>query len=206
MKKNFYESVDMPVFPSFKYIKPYLSGKKVLDVGCGTGRYLEQFSKDSVGLEISAESVNFVKNKGLKVYKCDLDRGFPVKIGEFDAVFASHVIEHVRSPYFLLQEASRVLNKKGLVILGFPVESSIVRIFGDKYFGDHPDHLYSFSIEGISKLLIQNGFKVEKIFVDLNFVGRYQILNIFLDFINRLPLKLVLWFSNAVWVVGRKTI
>lgn len=198
------EKVDMPIFASFKFIKPFIGSKKVLDVGCATGRYLEHFSKDSVGLELSSKSVKCVLKKKLKIVKSDVNHKFPFRNNQFEVVFASHIIEHVYSPYNFLEESKRVLKKDGLIVLGFPVEKSLARIFGDHYFTDHPGHLYSFSIDEITKLLSVNNFTVVKIFVDLNLINRFPILAPILSLVNKLPVSLVLWFSNAIWVVAIK--
>lgn len=196
--------IDMPVFSSFKFIKPLIGSKKVLDVGCGVGRYLEHFSKDSVGLELSSESVKCVLKKKLKVIKSDVNYKFPFKSNQFEVVFASHIIEHVYSPYGFLKESKRVLKNKGIIILGFPIENSLVRVFGDHYFKDHPGHLYSFSIDGITKLLSENNFSILKIFTDLSLVNRFPFLNPLLNFFNKLPPSWVLRFSNAIWIVAKR--
>lgn len=198
------ELIDMPVFPSFKYLKPLIGQKRVLDVGCGTGRYLEYFSRNSVGLELSAAAATVCKRKGLKVIVCDANKGLPVGNQSFEVVFASHLVEHLESPLHFLKEANRVAAWGGFVILGFPIEKSLARIIGDHYFNEHPGHLYSFSIDGTKRLLEKAGLHLERVFVDISLVGRFPILNPLLGLANRLPLSLVLWFSNAVWITSKK--
>ena len=207
MKKNRLDQdqlVDMPVFPSFRYVEPLTRNKKVLDLGCGVGRYLEKFSQTSVGIDQSVANINQCRKRGLTVLKADLNKKLPVKKGEFDLVFASHIIEHIDSPLNFLKESHRVLKKKGTIILGLPIEKSLARILGDHYFKDHPDHLYGFSIETMKSLLYRAGFNLEEVYLDLNLVGRLPFLNFLLDFVNRLPLSLTIWWSNAVWIVAEK--
>lgn len=194
----------MPIFPSFKYIKPIIGKKKVLDVGCGVGRYLEHFSRDSIGIEYSSASIEVCLRKKLNVIKSDVNEKLPFKDNQFEIVFASHVIEHLESPFNFLQEANRVLKDRGIVILGFPVEKSLTRILGDHYFNEHPGHLYSFSIEGIKRLLEKNSFRPEKVFVDISLIGRLPALSPILYLANKLPLSFTLWWANAVWMVAKK--
>ena len=207
MKKNSLHKnqlVDMPVFPSFRYVEPLTRNKKVLDLGCGVGRYLEKFSQASVGIDQSVANINQCRKRGLTVLKANLNKKLPLQKEEFEVVFASHIIEHLDSPLNFLKESNRVLEEKGIIILGLPIEKSLARILGDHYFKDHPDHLYGFSIETMKSLLHLAGFSLEEVYLDLNLVGRLPFLNFLLDLVNRLPLCLVIWWSNAVWIVARK--
>jgi len=195
---------DMPIFPSFRFVKPIIGERRVLDVGCGVGRYLENFSEESTGIEFSVPSIKKCRKKGLKVIRGDVNKGLSVKSKQFEVIFASHIIEHVESPFYFLEEANRVLKPNGMIILGFPVEKSLARVFGDHYFDGHQDHLYSFSIDCIKRLLDRTGFRVEKVIFDVNFVGRFPIFTPFLYVANFLPPIFVIWWSNAVWIVARK--
>ena len=94
---------DMEISNLFKYVKDYVKNKKVLDIGCGTGRYLENFSKDSVGIEVSHENIKIIKEKGLNVIFSDINNQINLKNNSFDIIFLSHVLEHVDSPINLLR-------------------------------------------------------------------------------------------------------
>lgn len=195
---------DMPIFPSYRFVHPFMENKRVLDLGCGVGRYLELFGKRSVGIDLCDEAIKICRKKGLKAIKCDLNKKLPFKRGEFEAVLASHVLEHVDSPTGLLKEVYRVLKPDGIVVIGLPIEFSLARFLGDSYFGDHPDHLYSFSEKGIERLLERSGFKKEKVVLDVNLVGRFPILTPFLYLFQKLPTRFAFCFSNAFFIVAKK--
>ncbi|MEW6556086.1 MAG: class I SAM-dependent methyltransferase [Elusimicrobiota bacterium] len=188
---------------SYKYVKPYLAEKKVLDIGCATGEYLQTFSKDSIGIDLSSPNVDICRQKGLKVKETDINQPLPFQNAEFDVVFCSHVLEHVDSPVFLLREINRVLKKNGITIICLPTEISIARVLKDKYFEAHRGHLYSFTISNMRRLFEYCNFKYEKVIIDINWVRKLYLWWL-LWLVQRLPLVCSIWWSNAFWVIGRK--
>jgi ubiquinone/menaquinone biosynthesis C-methylase UbiE len=90
-----------------------LEGRRVLDLGCGKGRFaahLARLGADVVGLDLSA---------GMLAHASGLDRvrasakRLPFVDGTFDAVVAIEVIEHVGAVGLVLDEARRVLKPGG---------------------------------------------------------------------------------------------
>jgi SAM-dependent methyltransferase len=197
--------VDTAPSPSFfRYILPLTRGKKVLDIGSGTGQYLVHFNTESVGLDISLPNLIRCRGKGLNVRRSDFNVRLECADQEFEMVFCSHVLEHVDAPINLLRECNRCLIDEGRLIIGVPTAKSIVRLFRDRYFYDHPEHLYAFSIENLTWLLLNTGFTVERIFIDLRKVKQWH-LTLFLDLCQKLPPWSTLWFSNGYWMVAQKS-
>ena len=103
----------------------YLSpGEKVLDLGCGNGRYLEFFRKKNIeyfGVDSSEKLIKIAKNKYPEVnFKVGdaLKLSFPDNF--FDKIYSIAVLHQVPSDSFRLQflkEVKRVLKPKGLLIL-----------------------------------------------------------------------------------------
>jgi len=197
--------VDTPPPPSFfRYILPLTNGKKVLDIGSGTGQYLEHFNAESVGLDISIPNLTGCQKRGLKVRRSDFNVRLECVDREFEIVFCSHVLEHVDAPINLLRECNRCLIDGGKLIIGVPTEISIVRILCDRYFRDHPEHLYAFSVENLTWLLLKTGFIIERIFIDFRKVKQWH-LTLFADLCQKLPFWTTLWFSNGFWIIAHKS-
>src|SRR3990167_7226649 len=95
---------------------------KVLDVGCGTGELIiERVAKinkpEIYAVEIDQKFFKEAKNKGIKVTKANIEKGFPYKDNFFDIVSANQIIEHVVYVDFFIEEIYRVLKPKGYLVL-----------------------------------------------------------------------------------------
>ncbi len=112
----------------FKYLngfeKDYLftiigdiKGKKVLDIGCGSGRLIGElrlFGAEVTACDISPEMVKRTQQKfpNIKVVEGDIE-ALPFKDGQFDMVIATFVIVHLRELQKAFDEVYRVLKKGG---------------------------------------------------------------------------------------------
>ena len=91
---------------------------KLLNLGCG-----ERYHGDWVNVDIVATG------PGVMVH--DLDRGLPFDDDSFDAVYHSHVLEHLakeRAPVFL-DECFRVLKPGGIIRVAVPDLETIARLY-----------------------------------------------------------------------------
>lgn len=93
----------------------------ILDIGCGTGRNLEQLKKFGkiYGLDNSKEAIKFCKKRGLENIRLGQAEKIPFKSGSFDLVTLLDVLEHTDENK-TLNEVYRVLRKDGLLILTVP--------------------------------------------------------------------------------------
>ena len=138
----------------------------VLDIGCATGAllfFLRERGWRVTGVEISP-CAGYAKNsRGLDVRNLPLeDNNFPS--AGFDAVLASHLIEHLNDPRSFLAEIRRVLKPGGRVFITTPNISGFqARLYGARWRSAIFDHLYLFSARTLKKLLKSEGFKIEKI-------------------------------------------
>lgn len=74
-----------------------LKGKKVLDIGCGPGIYLEVFREnglDALGIDISEKFLEVCASKGLNVRKMDLENILLYPYS-FDGIWAHASLLHV---------------------------------------------------------------------------------------------------------------
>jgi len=94
-------------------------GKKILDIGCGTGimaGYLEKYGR-FYGMDYSRLAVNFCKQRGIKNLVVSSGENCCFKNETFDYITALGVIEHIENDKRLLEEIQRMLKPGGLAIL-----------------------------------------------------------------------------------------
>jgi SAM-dependent methyltransferase len=148
--------------------KKTLPGKppRVLDIGCATGTLLAELRDrgwDCTGVEICGPEAAYARReRGLDVRNSPLEENrFPENY--FDAVLASHLIEHLNDPASLVSEAHRILAPKGVFIVTTPnIAGFQARLFRSAWRSAIFDHLYLFSVKTLSALLRQKGFSIEK--------------------------------------------
>ena len=99
-------------------------GEKVLDLGCGNGRYFEFFKNKSIeyiGVDSSEELVKIAQKKypGVKFQIADALK-LPFPDNYFDKIYSIAVLHHIPSEELrirFLEEAKRVLKQDGYLIL-----------------------------------------------------------------------------------------
>lgn len=96
-----------------------LKGKKVLDVGCGSGRYTKILLKSGAevwGIDASQKMIEIAKQdvKGAQFSVCSAEKT-KFKSGFFDVIFSGLVLEYLdRSKFF--REANRILKNGGVLL------------------------------------------------------------------------------------------
>ena len=87
-----------------KWLKPYANMfkrcKKVLDIGCGPGVFLELLKEngiESIGIDIDPLMVEICLEKGLKAQVGEAHIVEKYK-EEFDGIHLGHIIEHMDGP------------------------------------------------------------------------------------------------------------
>ena len=106
--------------------------RRILDLGCGTGRHLLFLLKkgfEVYGLDGSPNGLEIAKNwlaeenlsSELTCQK--IEHEFPYKDGFFDAVISIQVIHHnlIKDIMFTVNEIKRTLKPEGLIFLTFPL-------------------------------------------------------------------------------------
>jgi len=143
------------------------TGGRMLDVGSGTGAFLEEALRSGrwqvVGLEPNERAAAYTRD-ALKIEVHDgrfSDSNLP--LGTFDVITLWNVLEHVPSPTADLRRALELLRPGGRLVFTVPnVESVEARLFGRFWVGwDLPRHLYLFPRPSLHNLLRDIGLKVD---------------------------------------------
>jgi len=140
-----------------------LEGKKVLDIGCGTGFITNMAAKngyDVTGIDLEKEGIRIArKNMGRKKVRYMLGDFFDFKFkkGSFDSVILADVLEHVKEEGKMLREIFRVLKKDGVLIMTVP---AFHFLFG--YHDREVGHLRRYSRKKLEKQVKRAGFGIEK--------------------------------------------
>jgi 2-polyprenyl-3-methyl-5-hydroxy-6-metoxy-1,4-benzoquinol methylase len=140
-------------------------GRSLLDVGCGSGRFLaamRELGWQVRGVEVDSLAVQRARDElGLDVSLGTLEAaGFPDQ--SFDVVTHTHVMEHVYEPLALLRECTRVLKPGGrLVLIAVNVEGLGHWLFRRSWSGlEVPRHLTIFSARALGACLEQAGLEL----------------------------------------------
>jgi len=140
-----------------------LEGKRVLDIGCGTGFITNAAAKRGysvVGIDMEKKGIEIAKkkaNKKTKYYVGDF-LNFKFKENNFDSIILTDVLEHVKDDRSLLRGVFRTLKKGGALILTVPALQSL---FG--YHDTKLGHYRRYSKKELDDKLKDIGFAIETI-------------------------------------------
>lgn len=88
----------------------------ILDVGCGTGLFLQQFSNvKKTGIDFSPVAIKEASKKNIDTRLVDINEALPYNKNTFDLVCSIQVLQHVNDVSFCVSELSRVSRKYVLI-------------------------------------------------------------------------------------------
>jgi len=139
-------------------------GGKLLDIGAGTGAFVEAASKhfNAIGIELSAVAVADANRRGINIVQGNfLDN--KTNLASFDIVTLWDVIASLKDPVFALNKCNQMLNPGGKVILTFPMVDSLSRrLLGRAWpLWIPPVNLHWFSENSVAELAERTQFTVE---------------------------------------------
>jgi len=173
-----------------KYASKFLnSNDKILDIGCGNGRFLLHLLKYGnfklYGTELESNSAN----RAARIPQINLKLGHLSKDSfdaeTFDVISMFHVFEHLTEPKETLEIIYNILKDNGTLIISFPnIDSLQSNLFKGKWLHlDPPRHLLFFEARDFINICEKMGFKLVRekyISTEQNVYGMIQsILNQF---------------------------
>ena len=169
-KRNLFEKVyhvirGISLKRKLKLINSFSSqGKKLLDVGCGTGYFLQIAKQNDWTVsgiepnEKAREIANIKTNNS--VYNIEQLLEFPKQ--SFDVISLWHVLEHLPNLEVQVSTLKSLLKENGRLIIAVPNYKSYDAQYYKNFWAafDVPRHFWHFSQESISKLFLKENMKV----------------------------------------------
>lgn len=143
----------------------HLKGK-LLDIGCGTGAFLEVCERSGwlvKGTEPDA-GARAIAQKKIKSY---IEEDFLEALEEekFDVITLWHVLEHIHQLNRALEKINKLLANRGKLVIAVPNVQSYDAKYFKQYWAayDPPRHLYHFSKKTLEILMNKHGIKLDEI-------------------------------------------
>jgi len=128
----------------FSWMKQFLVGPRILDIGCGPGIICQLASEkkgvtDVHGLDLQDDALTAaqlnVKSDRVR-FHCGFAEELPFEDGYFNTAVMGEVLEHVYDEKKAVREAYRILQHRGVIIVTVPNDRRLsfchIRIFSEK--------------------------------------------------------------------------
>lgn len=142
-------------------------GKNLLDVGCGTGDFLQVAQQNNwtvSGIEPN-EQARGIANKKTNSSVFETEQLLKFKANSFDVITLWHVLEHVPNLEDHVAVLKKLLTSNGTLIIAVPNYNSFDAKHYKNFWAalDVPRHLWHFNRSSVSKLVGKHAMEVIKI-------------------------------------------
>jgi 2-polyprenyl-3-methyl-5-hydroxy-6-metoxy-1,4-benzoquinol methylase len=150
----------------YRMVKKFSKGKKLLDIGTGTGYfpgYMKKKGFQVTGVEIDPKAREFAKEEfGVQVYAPKDFIDHKIK-GNFDVITLWHVLEHLDNFDLYLERMLEQLEPGGSLVIALPNCSALdARYYKEFWAGyDVPRHLWHFTPSTLKILAEKHGLEIK---------------------------------------------
>lgn len=149
----------------YELIQSLSNQKSILDIGSGTGYFLNTMKKngyETCGIEINESARKYSIDKfNLEIYTPDYLTENKIH-KRFGTVTLWHVLEHIYNPKEYLSHINALILDSGYLIIAVPnYKSTDARYYASNWAGyDVPRHLWHFDFNSMRSLVESNGFNL----------------------------------------------
>ena len=145
---------------AYEFAKPFITGKKVLDIGCGLAygtRYMSEYAAGITGMDYNQETIESNRKRFEDIKNLEFIHGAvpPIAIASesIDVVTAFQFIEHIHPRAEFLKEVSRILKPGGVFLMTTPnAKMSLAR---------NPFHVHEYTFAEMKDEMDNLGFQYE---------------------------------------------
>lgn len=144
-----------PIDIPFKFIAKSCCRGKILDIGCGPGRYLSFFKDKAIGVDHNKDFVAYTRERGFKTF---YSKDFLADNKEvFDTLLFSHILEHMNleEGVALVKTYLPFLKKYGRIVIIVP---------HGYCFRNDPTHVLYYDKNKVEELAYALNYKIKKKF------------------------------------------
>lgn len=165
VNRLYHTARDLMLSKKRKLVAQLTKGKKLLDIGSGTGYFLnhmQQHGYEVIGVEIDKSA----RAATLKNFNINVNPPATLLEGKIqqkvDIISLWHVLEHLHDLDGYMQSIHQQLTDDGIVLIAVPNHTA----YDAQHYGKHwaaydvPRHLWHFSPKTVAILAEKNGFKV----------------------------------------------
>jgi SAM-dependent methyltransferase len=181
---RFYEAINVgkdyyvdgrPEFGFALRLAECIRARTVLDVGCGSGVFLDQAAAHGLmtsGMELNKASAEVARIRGHRIYQDLLTSDF-VKSSEarFDLITFFQVVEHLPDPQAVLRESAKLLSPNGRIVVSVPNFSGLGLLFPTEPHQWPPHHVTRWRREDLRRLGKNLGLETETLSGDRLYGG-----------------------------------
>nr|MCR4903646.1 class I SAM-dependent methyltransferase [Butyrivibrio sp.] len=147
--------------------KKEIQGRSIIEVGCGQGEFLQMWNDlddidadrlDVKGIENFEELVKKGKAEGLYIEKNFAEKDNRYSENGFDAFVQFNFLEHQPYPADMIRNIWMNLKDKAIGLITVPSFEYILE--NDGYYELMRDHIANYTVQSLSFLFENNGFKV----------------------------------------------